>query len=178
MTPEQLEVAVQQHVQAVTAAAWGSPPGGGHGWDQVMQHYGLQPAPAVDRVNEAASRGMTRGAIVSEVRRVLDAIAAWAQAQLSACGPGPIHGVLSVRFAQLASAEIQRYEAAVTPQRAPSVGSIFANASSTAGQAPWAHVKVSPSNVLVCVHCGAPQQTPLNFVCKYCSKPMAAPSRG
>jgi hypothetical protein len=85
--------------------------------------------------------------------------------------------VLGVRFAQLAVMEAQRYEAAVIPQRAPSVGSIFSNASATAGQAPWANVKVAPANVLVCVHCGAPQQTPLNFVCKYCSKPMAQGQR-
>ena len=183
MTVVELEAAVEQHVQAITSAAWNSPPGGNHAWDSVLSYYRVVGEPAVERVTEATQRGMTRGAIPREVTRVLQAVAAWAQGELAAWVPasGMISdarlAALAVRIARLAVSETQRYEAAVIPQRAPSVGSIFANASATAGQAPWANIKVEPASVLVCVHCGAPQQAALNFTCKYCNQPMATKQR-
>ncbi|MBI5536612.1 MAG: hypothetical protein HY898_28080 [Deltaproteobacteria bacterium] len=183
MTVADLEAALEQHVQAIMGAAWNCPPGGNHAWDQTMAYYRVAGDPPAERVNEAVNRGMTRGAIPREVTRVLQAVAAWAQGELAAHIPSsgmisdPRLGALTVRISRLAVSETQRYEAAVYPNLAPSVGSIFANASSTAGQAPWKNIKVEPTSVLVCVHCGAPQQAALNFICKYCNKPMATKER-
>ena len=122
---------------------------------------------------------MTRGAVPSEVTRALEAVQAWAEHELSALVPAsglvsdPQLGALTVRIARLVPSETARYEAAVVPQRSPSVGSIFANASATAGAVPWANVKVSPASVTICVHCGAPQEAALDFLCRYCKQPMA-----
>jgi hypothetical protein len=183
MTPAELEAALNQHVQTVMGNAWNCPPGGNHVWDRTLAWYGVAADPAVERLNEAIGRGMVQGAIPCEVSRVLYAVQAWAQAQLGPHVPAsglisdPGLAALAVRIAQLPVIELQRYEAAVMPRRAPSVGSIFANASATAGQAPWAKANLAPASVLVCIHCGAPQQAALNFTCKYCQKPMAGDAR-
>ncbi len=175
----QVEDELNRHLGAVLGAAYGCPPGGGRAWDQALAWYGVQPLPANERVGEAMGRNMSRGAVPREVTRVLDAIAAWALRELDAIAPylgaDPRFAPLRHRVCTLSAFETGRYEAAVMPPAAssPSVGSIFANASATAGKAPWAMVKVEPNSVLVCMHCGAPQQRPLDFVCKYCRKSLA-----
>lgn len=147
-----------------------------------MAWYGVQPLPANERVGEAMGRNMVRGAVPREVTSVLEAIAAWIKRELDAIAPhaGPEPRLFSLRHrsSSFVASESARYETAVMPSASaapagPSVGSIFANASSTAAMAPWAMVKIEPNSVLVCLNCGAPQQRPLNFMCKYCLKPIA-----
>jgi hypothetical protein len=52
--------------------------------------------------------------------------------------------------------------------------SIFANAKATAKDQPWKANAETYKQVYTfsCVHCGAPQQVELNFVCKFCGKPV------
>jgi hypothetical protein len=48
------------------------------------------------------------------------------------------------------------------------VGAVFANAAASAAQAPWANAKPEASVILKCGTCGASQERPLDFKCKYC----------
>lgn len=50
--------------------------------------------------------------------------------------------------------------------------SVFANAKATAKDQPWKANAETYKQVYTfsCVHCGAPQQVELNFVCKFCGK--------
>lgn len=177
----QLDDELSRHISAVTNAAWNCPPGGNRAWDQTMAWYGVQPLPANERVGEAMGRNMVRGAVPREVTRVLEAVAAWISRELDAIAPhagnDPRLFSLRHRASSFVASESARYEAAVMPSApaptGPSVGSIFANASSTAAMAPWAMVRIEPNAVLVCLNCGAPQQRPLNFTCKYCLQPIA-----
>jgi hypothetical protein len=52
------------------------------------------------------------------------------------------------------------------------LASVFANAERTAKEVPWAGQKHDESMVLHCPRCGAPQEAALDFVCRYCKKPM------
>ena len=177
---QQLQASLDQHIQATMNAAWSSPPGGGHAWNRFLTHYGVAPVSPVDRVKTAANLRQTRGAIPAEVKQVLQAIACWAHGQLQAIArdprmlSDPRFNPLGARITGLVHNEGQRYESWVTPKPEPSVGSIFSNASSTAGL--FADVKIVDSNVLVCDHCGAPQERAMDFRCKYCGQPMGGPS--
>lgn len=172
-----LDGAVAQHLRAILDAAWACPPGGDRRWDALLAYYGVAPDAPVDRVNTSRELGMERGALPSELGRVLHGLGRWAHGQLVAIASAP--GVaadprlagLGARIVGLAAQELARYEGAVVRRRAPSVGSIFANASSTAAETPWANVKVEPANVLVCAGCGAPQERLMTFRCRYCQAP-------
>jgi hypothetical protein len=50
--------------------------------------------------------------------------------------------------------------------------SVFANAKATSKDQPWRANAETYKQVYTfsCVHCGAPQQVELNFVCKFCGK--------
>jgi hypothetical protein len=50
--------------------------------------------------------------------------------------------------------------------------SVFANAKATSKDQPWKANAETYKQVYAfsCVHCGAPQQVELNFVCKFCGK--------
>ena len=52
--------------------------------------------------------------------------------------------------------------------------SIFANAKETSKEQPWkaAAETYDPSYTFKCMHCGAPQQAELNFICRFCHKSM------
>jgi hypothetical protein len=61
------------------------------------------------------------------------------------------------------------------PQPTPAKkSSVFANAKATAKDQPWKANAETYQQVYTfsCVHCGAPQQVELNFVCKFCGKPV------
>jgi hypothetical protein len=59
-------------------------------------------------------------------------------------------------------------------QAAPAVkkSSVFANAKATSKDQPWKANAETYKQVytFACVHCGAPQQVELNFICKFCGK--------
>ena len=77
-----------------------------------------------------------------------------------------------------ADRETQGYERAIgiaapTSPAAPSLGSIFANAQQTAKESPWAGRSHKQVATLTCVHCGGPQEQPMDFMCRYCRRPIA-----
>jgi hypothetical protein len=173
-----LEGEIGRHQITIVSAAGQCPPGGNRAWDGVLAAYRVAPLPPADRVSEAVGRRMTRGAVPTEVRRALESVAAWALGELGALAPALAQNE-RFQLAQLQvsglALEADRYESAVSPSLAPSVGAIFANASAAAGQSAWRSVKVPASLVLVCPTCGAPQQKPLDFHCPYCGGSIAGP---
>ncbi len=169
----------EQHFQSIISAALAAPPGGGQPWDGVLAHYGFAPRDPQSRLDTARDLGMTRGAIPDEVKSVLEGLAQWAQEQLSEIARTPYavddpeHMRLVGRVAGIAFYEVERYRAQVVPAKTPSVGSIFANASSTAKDAPWANASVQRVIAFACRNCGAPQERAMDFKCRYCRQPMA-----
>lgn len=178
-----LDQLISQHLSSILNTAYACPPGGNRSWNDLLAYYGVVPEAPAERLNTSRDLRMTRGAIPAEVGRVLDGLQRWAQGQLQATytSPGiantPQYAALIVRIQGLSWQERKRYEEAVIPRKEPSVGSIFANASSTAAETPWANVRVEPANVLVCWSCGAPQEKAMNFTCRYCSQPLGGPSQ-
>jgi hypothetical protein len=133
---------------------------------------------------------LTRGATPGEVRMVLASLAAWAtgEAMRLAQDPALAHEAAGLRtwIDGLVDGETREYErsvgvvapppAAPSPPAgpaAPSLGSIFANAQQTSKEVPWANMKYDQVATLTCVHCGGPQEKPMDFMCKYCRRPIA-----
>jgi hypothetical protein len=60
------------------------------------------------------------------------------------------------------------------PAPAKKAASVFANAKATSKDQPWkaAAATYKQSYSMSCVHCGAPQQVELDFICKFCKKPV------
>lgn len=193
----ELEQHVGGHVRSIVGVAMSAPPGGNHEWDRVLAYYGQSGDPALKRLEDAQAAGQAKGATASEVKRTLAAMVAQARAELDRIVPPvPIGGghfvvavgagtgdvdfegrIASVRahLDRLPDLESERYAAAVCPPKqavAASVGSVFANAQSTAKLTPWANVKFDPTRILTCAQCGAPQQVELDFTCRYCRAPM------
>ena len=170
--------AFEQHLQSILGAAHACPPGGGQPWDGVLAHYGFAPDSPQFRFDTAYLLGMTRGAIPDEVSRVLGGLQSWAQTQLADVARTPFAAehpaflTFAGRVSGLVYFETERYRATVAPTKTPSVGGIFANAAGTASETPWANVQVKRVVALACVHCGAPQEAPTDFVCRYCRAPM------
>jgi hypothetical protein len=147
-----------------------------------MRHYGLAPFPSEERGASVQNLRMTRGAIPSEVRAVFEGLKGWALGQLSGAMGDPSQ--LHARVQGLVDYETRRYEDAVgiappppaAPAAAPvgpSLASIFANAQQTSKEVPWANMKYKQVGSLTCVYCGGPQEQPLDFMCKYCRRPIA-----
>jgi hypothetical protein len=175
---EALAASVEQHARWIVETAMGSPPGGGPAWDGLLRHYGIVPFPPEERQASVQNLRMSRGAIPGEVRAALDGLKNWALGQLPHApgDPGPLHA----RLQGLVDFETQRYEDAIGIARpvlqapvGPSLASIFANAESTSKEVPWANMKYKQSFALTCVYCGGPQEQPLDFMCKYCRRPIA-----
>ncbi len=104
---------------------------------------------------------------------MLDVLALRAHAELDAIapqsGPQDLHvGALRYRLSTLGDKETHDYIASLTVRSA--VSSVFANAKASAALQPWKQVEYKAGFTYVCVHCGAPQQAPLNFVCRYCNQ--------
>jgi len=94
----------------------------------------------------------------------------------------PALAQLHQRLALLVDAEARRYERILGPVPPPSVppptlgpslGSIFTNATQTSAEASRANAAHKQVETLTCVHCGGPQERPLDFRCKYCGRPIA-----
>ncbi len=187
------------HERYVLDAARAAPFGGNHAWDAVLRHYGLAPDPALARLEAAQRAGQREGASIDEVLRAAAAVVKQASAELDRAlasielGPAgtvktlearplePLIAALQVRLRQFEEQVRTRYAALVCPGAgtvASSVGSVFANAASTAKLTPWANVRFEPTRVLSCEVCGAPQQLELDFRCLYCRNPMRGPSPG
>jgi hypothetical protein len=170
--------AFEQHLNYIVGAALACPPGGGQPWDAVLVHYGFTAESPQSRFETARDLRMTRGALPDELARVLAGLQSWAQTQLADVAripfavEEPTFMALVGRVSGLVYYETERYRAQVIPQKTPSVGSIFANAAATASETPWANVQVKRVVAIACVHCGAPQETPSDFVCRYCRQPM------
>jgi hypothetical protein len=185
---EALAAAIEQHVAAIRATAWNAPAGGGSSWDTLLRHYGILPLHADERAFLASHMKLSRGAVPAEVRIALAGLEGWARselAKLTASAPAA-RAALEARLAGLVAGETAAYEHALgipppTPampvaSEGPSLASIFANAHDTAKDAPWANVTAKAVQSLTCVHCGGPQEAPLDFVCRYCRRPIAGPA--
>jgi hypothetical protein len=109
----------------------------------------------------------------------------WAQGQLQQVQGGAVTTV-GQRIQALVDQETAAYEKSIgvapppplpaspppTPA-APSLASIFQNAHTTAKEVPWAGQTYKNVATLTCIHCGGPQQQPLDFMCRYCRRPIA-----
>jgi hypothetical protein len=184
-----LAAAIVAHVRAVRDTAAASPAGGGPAWDALLQHYRLAPFEPRERATVVQCLRLTRGATPGEVRMVLASLVAWAQGEagrlaqdLSVVGELP---GLRAWIETLVDGETREYERSIgivapapvaAPPAAPatpSLGAIFANAQQTSKEVPWANMKYETVTTLTCVHCGGPQERPMDFMCKYCRRPIA-----
>ena len=190
---ESLDAAITHHVQAIHRAAASSPAGGGPEWDGLLRHYGLVPLDAAERTFIVTHMHLSRGAVPAEVRSAFIGLHKWGHAEIDRLRnqghPAPPH--LFQRLTELVDRETSTYErsigvapppppaaAAPPPAYAPAPGtpalaSIFANAHSTSKEVPWANQKYNAVQTLNCVHCGGPQEQPLDFMCRYCRRPIA-----
>jgi len=179
---------VAQSVSAIHTAAASAAPGGDANWDGLLRHYGVTPFDVGERALIVQRMGLSRGATPAEVRVVLLAVQRWAEAELARLRSDPAVataaslGPLSERIASLAERETSAYERALGLPRAPaprpaapapSVASIFANADQTSKEAEWGSAKYRQVSSLTCVHCGGPQERPMDFLCRYCRRPIA-----
>lgn len=181
---EALDATLTQHVSAIHGAAAAAPAGGGAAWDALLAHYGIAPLGPQERTMIVQGMRLSRGAVPAEVRVVLQGLQAWAGQQLSALGADPSAGALRQRVAELVDRETSAYErmlgiAPPPPMEqapapvAPSLSSIFANAQQTSKEVPWAGQKYKVVATLTCVYCGGPQEQPMDFMCRYCRRPIA-----
>jgi hypothetical protein len=186
-----LASAIVAHVRAVRDTAAASPAGGGPAWDALLHHYRLAPFEPRERAMVVQYLRLTRGATPGEVRMALAALVAWATGEANRLAQDPslapeVPG-LRAWIDALVDGETREYErsigvvapAAAPPPApapgpaAPSLGSIFANAQQTSKEVPWANMKYETVTTLTCVHCGGPQERPMDFMCKYCRRPIA-----
>jgi hypothetical protein len=185
-----LASAIATHVRAVRETAAASPAGGGPAWDALLQHYRLAPFDPRERATVVQCLRLTRGATPGEVRMTLAALVAWATGEAARLAQDPTLAAEVPRLRAwvdtLVDGETREYErsigvvapppapppAAPAPA-APSLGAIFANAQQTSKEVPWANMKYETVTNLTCVHCGGPQERPMDFMCKYCRRPIA-----
>lgn len=186
-----LNAALQQHLQYVLGAAASSPPGGGPAWDAVLVYYRVTAHDAGERQMIVQYMRLQRGATPAEVRAVLEGLRTWAMGEIErlradpALGASQELGQFHAHVQALVDRETSAYErsigivppvappAAPPKPAAPSLGSIFANAQQTSKEVPWANMQYKQVATLTCVHCGGPQETPLDFMCKFCRRPIA-----
>jgi hypothetical protein len=187
---ESLDALLTRHVSAIHGAARSARAGGDAGWDDLLRHFGVTPFDEAERALIVKRMGLSRGATPAEVRVVLLEVQRWAgqelarlrsvEAQVGSAALGP----LGDRVASLAERETLAYEqmlglppppppAPPPAAVAPSLASIFANAEQTSKEAQWGSAKYRQVSSLTCVHCGGPQEQPMDFMCRYCRRPIA-----
>jgi hypothetical protein len=184
---DNFEATLRNQVALILETATGSPPGGGPRWDEVLAAFGLQGVPTDQRGAVAAQRVHNRGAFPEEVEQVMLALSHQAWATL-----GQMHGwgltqhsphlqsrmdALAQQIRTMSSEQRRAYEDGLRPKPVvgPGVAAIFANAKATAQINPWGHLKYSDQLTLACPGCGAPQQTELQFDCKFCGNSLFGP---
>jgi len=168
-----LDDAITRHVATVVSTASSVAAGGEPTWDELLVQYGVAALDRGERAMIVARMHVARGAVPAEVRLVLQSIARWAQGELDRMLPSD-HDVERVRrrIVELVDRETASYERTIGLGSAPTLGSIFANAQKTSKEGP--HAKTHREVVtLTCVNCGGPQEQPLDFICRYCRRPIA-----
>ena len=184
-----IEQRLDQHLAYLRGAALACPPGGAKPWDEALTHYQVSADLPHVRVQAARDSQQRSGAIVLEYERAVTALGRFAEQEIEATfskellasvAPPVAHRVemLRARLRTLSKVESERYANEVGAHAqttvSSSVNSIFANAQSTAKLTPWANVKIDPATVMTCWTCGAPQEKPLDFKCRYCRNDMFA----
>jgi hypothetical protein len=180
---EGLDAALTQHLTAIHQTATSVPAGGGPAWDALLRHYGIAPLGDHERRFIVQHMRLARGAVPAEVRVVFTGLHAWAQRELDSARGDPAAAGFAARLATLVDQETAKYEASLglaplpplpppTPA-APSLASIFSNAQTTSKEVPWAGQTFKQVGSLTCIHCGGPQEQPLDFMCRYCRRPIA-----
>ena len=186
-TIDALASAIVAHVRAVRDTAAASPAGGGPAWNALLQHYQLAPFDPRERAMVVQCLRLTRGATPGEVRMALAALVGWATGEANRLAQDPALAgevpALRAWIGALVDGETREYERSIglappppapaPAPAAPSLGSIFANAQQTSKEVPWANMKYETVTTLTCVHCGGPQEKPMDFMCKYCRRPIA-----
>ncbi len=170
-SPEALSASLAQHLRYIFDTASSSPAGGGPAWTALLAHYGIAPFAADERAMSVKYMHLTRGALPSEVRIVLEGLRNWATREFQSLDAP--NTALQYEIAGLVDREVARYELAIGVFAGPSLGSIFANAQDTSKEVPWANMKYKQVTNLTCVHCGGPQEQPKDFICKFCRRPIA-----
>lgn len=180
---------VEGYVRQTLETARRAQPEGDAGWVELRSRYGVSPDPLLARWVASLDPSRRQGASAEELRQVLEALAGWARRELAAFvqqAPGalahPAYRRLDERLTRMPLDEVARYRDALAarflpgaaPGAAPAVNSIFANAARTAGETPWAatYHQGAQANTLICPYCGGAQERPLDFLCRYCKKPM------
>lgn len=180
---------VEAHAQQVIRAAQQAAPAGDPSWGEVRERYRVAADPLLARWVASLNPARPRGASPEELRQVLEGLAAWGKRELMsferqapAAAGHPVFVRLQGRLQRLALDEVVRYREGLVaqmtgqpaPSAAPSVGGIFANAAKTAAETPWAaaYQQGAQTNTLLCPHCGGAQERPLDFMCRYCKKPL------
>lgn len=191
-----LSAALNQHLQHILNTAATSPPGGGPAWDDLMRYYGISVFDHQERQMIVQYMRLSRGATPAEVRSVLEGLRSWAFREMKqlrlnpAVDTSPEMGHMQKLVTEMVDRETTNYErmlGLVPPVAAlptapvkpagPSMGSIFANAQQTSKEVPWANMQYKQVATLTCVHCGGPQETPLDFMCKFCRRPIAGTTK-
>jgi hypothetical protein len=172
-----LDDALAQHLTTIHNTASSSPPGGGPAWDGLLRHYGIAPLEARERQMIVQGMKLARGAAPAEVRMVFVGLQQWMRGQLAQAPH------LQPRVDALVDQEMASYERSIglaplpplppPTAAAPSLASIFGNAQATSKEVPWAGQTFKQVGALTCIHCGGPQEQPLDFMCRYCRRPIA-----
>ena len=179
-----LEQTLAAHLEYVLGTAVECPPSGSTDWDRLCSVYGVRPRTGPDRAARVALHRGARGALPEEVRPLLDAVVIRARKTLvlleetwgSLLETNAAHRArldeLRDRLDGLVDEKLDEYGRRIHAPPVGTVGSIFANVTATAKMVPWADQKWKRAMPLVCTKCGAPQTTPLDFVCVYCGSPL------
>jgi hypothetical protein len=171
-----LETRIAEQVAAITGAAAAAPAGGGAEWDALLLQYGVTPLDVTERAEIVSRMRLTRGAVPAELRLALATVVRSAQGELARVSADSATAGAKARLEGLVDRETESYERALCralvatalPPAVPSLQQIFANA----GAAPAP--RTDPRALtLHCIHCGAPQEKCLDFLCRYCRRPMA-----
>lgn len=186
---EGFERNVEGHIRHTVQTAQQAAPTDDPTWVELRQRYRVAADPLIARWVASLNPTRPRGASSEELRLVLEALSAWAMGELQAFrqqAKGVENNLIFQRIytylTQFPLQEIVRYREALVASSlgqpaagaAPAVGGIFANAAKTAAETPWAatYQQGAQANTLVCMHCGSAQERPLDFLCRYCRKPL------
>ena len=142
-------------------------------WDAVCTKWGVAQLSDEERTQIRAGTRPTKGAAVMEMQLVVSAIVQRGRYELGSLRTPAYHYDLDRLFDQVqravesAEADVMtQYRNLVLPKR----GGMFANATANVSGNP--KPMGAAGSTLLCRTCGAPQQQPEDFLCKYCGNKM------
>jgi hypothetical protein len=146
-------------IAAIVELALTCPAGGDERWTMMLAKLGSAPLPADERARHLREGpGQSRGALLLELRRALDAVVA----------PLCEHMDQSWRLTNEVEQAVRDYVGQVKPRITTS--SIFANALADAGRSPSRMVGSAEAAAECCRCCGAPRHDRAASSCRYCGE--------